>query len=72
MTKFVVQEFELYHYISTIPAASRDTASAASQELEKIVAMRGDAIDRLDLTDSDVIPWSEVEKMYLQYKESGG
>ena len=61
MTKLVRQEYELHYHISTAPAAS--------QELDKIVALRLNALERLQLTDGDEVPWSEVEKLFGEYRK---
>ena len=61
LVKLVHQDYELFHVMTTAPAAS--------QELEKIVALRMDAEQRLGLNRAhEEMPWSEVNKFVLEYK----
>ena len=61
LVKLVHQDYELFHVMITVPAAS--------QELEKIVSLRMDAEQRLNLQRAhDELPWSEVTKLVAEYK----
>ena len=61
LVKLVHQDYELFHVMTTAPAAS--------QELEKIVALRMDAEQRLNLNRAvEELPWSEVTKLVAEYK----